>query len=84
MKTEPRYYVLLNLAPSTRNQRTGETFDIVRFPDRVQICCNESGIITFESKYPYDESDLPSFRKPSDKMEWDIAVELLKEQIEEL
>lgn len=83
MKTEPTYYTLSNLAPSTRNQRTGETFDIVRFPDATQIGRIEDGIITID-KYPFKESDLASVWRPSDKLEWDIAVELLKEQIKEL
>lgn len=77
------YYTLFNLTPSTRKQRTGETFDIVRFPDATQISRIEDGIITID-KYPFKDSDLVSVWRSSDKMEWDIAVELLKEQIKEL
>lgn len=77
------YYTLFNLAPSTRKERTGENFDIVRYPDGIQISKNEDDLIRAE-KYPYSEDQIGSFWRPSNKLEWDIAVELLKEEVNNL
>lgn len=77
------YYTLFTLTPSTRKQREGETFDIVRFPDGMQISRIEDGIVTMD-KYPFKEDELHATWRPSEKLEWDIAVELLKEEVNNL
>lgn len=77
------YYTLFTLTPSTRSERTGETFDIVRFPDGAQITKNEDGYVMLD-KYPYEEDKLNKAWRRSDKLEWDIAVELLKEEVNNL
>lgn len=77
------YYTLFTLKPSTRKQREGSTFDIVRFPDGAQISKNEDGFVTLD-KYPFKEEELANVWRPSDELEWDIAVELLKEEVNNL